>query len=120
MLIKRIERTKRKFITGVHGLEAFGTSLPFPFFAVLTSEVDIDLKKAAKLFANKFATGASVSKNPQGEDEIFIQGDVADEVEDMILDEDDKKAVAVFGGRIAGDQIEVVDEGKLKKKNAGL
>ena len=41
---------------------------------------DVDLKKAAKLFANKFATGASVSKNPQGEDEIFIQGDVADEV----------------------------------------
>jgi density-regulated protein DRP1 len=70
------------------------------------------------LFANKFATGASVSKNPQGEDEIVIQGDVADEVEDMLLDEDDKKAVAVFGGRIDGDQIEVTDEGKLKKKSA--
>lgn len=25
MTIKRIERNKRKFITGVHGLEAFGT-----------------------------------------------------------------------------------------------
>lgn len=41
---------------------------------------DIDLKKAAKFFANRFATGSSLSKNPQGEDEIFIQGDVADEV----------------------------------------
>jgi density-regulated protein DRP1 len=76
------------------------------------------LKKAAKFFANKFATGSSVSKNPQGEDEIFIQGDVADEVEDMILDDEDKKAIAVFGGKVAGSQIEVVDEGKLKKKNA--
>lgn len=78
---------------------------------------DIDPKKAAKFFANKFATGSSVSKNPQGEDEIFIQGDVADEVEDLILDEDDKKAFAVFLGKVSGNQIEVVDEGKLKKKN---
>lgn len=46
---------------------------------------DIDLKKAAKLFANRFATGSSVSKNNQGEDEIVIQGDVADEVRLLIL-----------------------------------
>ena len=36
----------------------------------------------------------------------------------MILDDEDKKAIAVFGGKVAGSQIEVVDEGKLKKKNA--
>src|SRR5260370_41993315 len=42
----------------------------------------IDLKKAAKLFAQRFATGASVSKNPQGQDEIVIQGDVSDELID--------------------------------------
>lgn len=123
MTIKRIERNKRKFITGVHGLEAFGqSSSRFSVSGCIDADacpsIDIDLKKAAKLFANKFATGASVSKNPQGEDEIFIQGDVTDEVEDMLLDEDDKKAVAVFMGRISGDQIEVTDEGKLKKKNA--
>jgi density-regulated protein DRP1 len=121
VIIKRIERNKRKYVTGVHGLEAFG----------------VDLKKAAKLFANKFATGASLSKNPQGEEEIFIQGDVSDEVrpcswllsegrrltlfrlwtqvEEMILDEEDKKAVAVFGGRIGEDQIEFVED-KPKKK----
>ena len=34
-----------------------------------------------------------------------------------MLDNEDKKAFAVFGGKIAGDQIDVVDEGKLKKKN---
>ena len=34
-----------------------------------------------------------------------------------MLDPEDKKAVAIFGNKIAGDQIDVVDEGKLKKKN---
>lgn len=34
----------------------------------------------------------------------------------MILDDEDKKAMAVFGQKVRGDQIEVVDEGKLKKK----
>jgi density-regulated protein DRP1 len=62
--IKRSERTKRKHQTHIHGLELFG----------------VDLKKAAKQFASKFATGSSVSKNPQGEDEIVIQGDVGDDI----------------------------------------
>jgi translation initiation factor 1 (eIF-1/SUI1) len=35
--------------------------------------VEVDLKKAAKLFAQKFATGASVTKNAQGFDEIVVQ-----------------------------------------------
>ena len=43
----------------------------------------IDLKKAAKFFAQRFATGASVSKTPQGDDEIVIQGEVSDEVRSM-------------------------------------
>lgn len=62
--IKRESRNKRKHITSIHGLDAFG----------------VDLKKAAKFLAQKFATGASVSKNPQGYDEIVIQGDVTEEV----------------------------------------
>lgn len=57
-------RTKRKVATHIHGLDLFG----------------VDLKKAAKLFAGKFATGSSLSKNPQGEDEIVVQGDVGDEI----------------------------------------
>lgn len=44
----------------------------------------MDLKKAAKLFAQKFATGASVTKNPQGLEEIVVQGDVSAEIVDMI------------------------------------
>ncbi|KAL8281543.1 hypothetical protein RQP46_006227 [Phenoliferia psychrophenolica] len=101
VVVKRMERNKRKFVTVVYGLEAF----------------DVDLKKAAKLFANKFATGASVTKNASGDDEIVIQGDVADEVEEMILDDEDKKAHAIFGGRVGEDQIEIVLE-KPKKKPA--
>ncbi|KDQ15528.1 hypothetical protein BOTBODRAFT_81173, partial [Botryobasidium botryosum FD-172 SS1] len=66
--IKRIERNKRKHVTSIHGLEAFG----------------VDLKKAAKMFAQKFATGASVTKNAQGQEEIVVQGDVADEVEELV------------------------------------
>lgn len=38
------------------------------------------MKKAAKFLAQKFATGASVTRNPQGFDEIVIQGDVTEEV----------------------------------------
>ncbi|SCV72734.1 BQ2448_4271 [Microbotryum intermedium] len=99
VIITRSERNKRKFVTTVHGLDQF----------------DIDLKKAAKLFANKFATGSSLGKTPQGDDEIVIQGDVSDEVEEMILDADDKKAFAVFGGKVTEDQIEYVEQ-KPKKK----
>jgi density-regulated protein DRP1 len=67
--IKRQERNKRKHITSVHGLDAFG----------------LDLKKVAKFFAQKFATGSSVSKNPQGLDEVVVQGDVTEEIVSGIL-----------------------------------
>ena len=45
---------------------------------------DIDLKKAAKLFAGKFACGSSVTKNNLGKDQIAIQGDVSDSLLDLI------------------------------------
>ena len=50
VIIKRSERNKRKCVTCILGLEHY----------------QVDLKKAAKLFANKFATGSSVAKNNQG------------------------------------------------------
>ena len=40
----------------------------------------IDLKKAAKLFANKFSCGSSVT----GDDEIVIQGDFSYDVIELI------------------------------------
>ena len=46
----------------------------------------MDLKKASKQFANKFAASASVSKIPSGGDEILIQGECADDLFDYILE----------------------------------
>lgn len=69
MIIKRIERTKRKSVTTVFGLDVF----------------DVDMKKAAKMFANKFACGSSVAKNNQGLDEIVVQGDFSEEIHRLIL-----------------------------------
>ncbi|WVF68810.1 translation machinery-associated protein 22 [Kwoniella sp. CBS 6097] len=93
IIIKRSERTKRKHQTHVQNLELFG----------------IDLKKAAKLFAGKFATGSSVSKTPQGEEEIVIQGDVGDEIVEML-----KAQVGVLKGAPA-DQVTRIE---VKKKKA--
>lgn len=42
--------------------------------------LDIDLKKAAKVFAQKYSCGSSVT----GPDEIVIQGDVLDDLLDFI------------------------------------
>lgn len=41
---------------------------------------DIDLKVAAKFFGTRFACGSSVT----GDDEIVIQGDVKDDLFDVI------------------------------------
>ncbi|CAD6582754.1 MAG: Translation machinery-associated protein 22 [Cyphobasidiales sp. Tagirdzhanova-0007] len=100
VVIRRIERTKRKMTTSVHGLETFS----------------VDLKKASKLFANKFATGASVSKNAAGEDEIVIQGDVAFEVEEMLMKKTGKEG-ELFGGRVPEDNVDIIDV-KKKKSSA--
>ncbi|KAF9586341.1 Translation machinery-associated protein 22 [Lunasporangiospora selenospora] len=89
IFIKRIERTRRKCVTSVFGLENF----------------DVDLKKAAKLFANKFACGSSVTKNNQGNDEIVVQGDVSDEIYDMILEN---------WPIVPEDNIELVEDKKKK------
>ncbi|KAI0268090.1 translation initiation factor SUI1 [Gloeopeniophorella convolvens] len=105
VVIKRIERNKRKFVTSVRGLEAFG----------------VDLKKAAKLFAQRFATGGSVTKNAAGIDEIVVQGDVSQEIYDMIAEANEgadagkggKKGLDILKGVVV-DNIEMVEEKKKK------
>ncbi|KAF8523889.1 density-regulated protein DRP1 [Hysterangium stoloniferum] len=94
--IKRIERNKRKHITAIHGLEAF----------------DIDLKKAAKAFAQKFATGASVTKNAAGQDEIVVQGDVSDEVEEMLEKGGGPLGKGIGGSNGEGEIVLVEVKGK--------
>ncbi len=70
VLIKRVERNKRKYVTAVSGLEAHG----------------LDLKKVAKDFGKKFATGSSVTKTASGGEEIVVQGDLSDEIYDWITE----------------------------------
>lgn len=62
--VSRAPRGKKKSVTVVTGLSSF----------------DIDLKVAAKFFGQKFACGSSVT----GDDEIVIQGDVKDDLFDVI------------------------------------
>lgn len=62
--LSRSARGKKKSVTVVTGLATF----------------DIDLKVAAKFFGTKFACGSSVT----GDDEIVIQGDVKDDLFDVI------------------------------------
>lgn len=68
----------------------------------------VDLKKVAKQLASKFATGASVTKNPQGQDEIVVQGDVSDEVLEMIED-----GVGLLKD-IPADNVQLVEDKKKK------
>ncbi|CCC06248.1 hypothetical protein SMACR_00465 [Sordaria macrospora] len=91
--IKRIERNKRKYVTSVSGLEAFG----------------LELKKVAKDFGKKFATGSSVTKVPSGGEEIVVQGDVSGEIEEFILEKYKE---------VPEDNIELVED-KKKKKGEG-
>uniref|UniRef100_A0A1B6FTW9 Density-regulated protein n=1 Tax=Cuerna arida TaxID=1464854 RepID=A0A1B6FTW9_9HEMI len=62
--IFRANRGKKKFVTVLTGLKSY----------------DIDLKVAAKFFGTKFACGSSVT----GADEIVIQGDIKDDLFDII------------------------------------
>lgn len=74
------------------GLEAFG----------------LDLKKVAKEFGKKFATGSSVTKVPGGGEEITVQGDVAIDIEEYLLD---------TYKDVPEDNVEIVED--KKKKSAG-
>ncbi|RKP12175.1 translation initiation factor SUI1 [Piptocephalis cylindrospora] len=88
--IKRSERNRRKCVTTVCNLQTY----------------DVELKKAAKLFANRFACGSSVSKNPQGIDDIVVQGDVSDELLQLITS---------TWKNVPEKMIELVEEKKKKK-----
>ncbi|KAF4547625.1 Translation initiation factor SUI1 [Elsinoe fawcettii] len=92
VIIKRVERNKRKYVTTISGLEQHG----------------LDLKKISKEMGKKFATGASVTKIPSGGEEITIQGDLSDDVFDWLLE---------VHPDVPEDNIELVED-KKKKKDA--
>ena len=93
--IKRVERNKRKYVTEVSGLESFG----------------LDLKKTAKEFGKKFATGSSVTKTASGGEEITVQGDVSDEIFDWIQEN--------HGGSVPEENVELIEDKKKKGGGGG-
>jgi len=93
VVLKRVERTKRKHVLVVTGLEAFG----------------LDLKKVAKDFGKRFACGSSVTKGASGQDEIVIQGDLSDDVLEYIEEKFPE---------VPPDNIDQVED-KKKKKGEG-
>lgn len=62
-------RGKRKSVTVVAGLDAFG----------------VKLAEASKLMGKKFASGASVTKTAEGGEQIEVQGDVAVRAGELVL-----------------------------------
>ena len=74
IIIARIQRQKKKFVTSVLGLDTVPT---------LRGKLD----EAAKFFKKKFSCGASVSETPSGALEVVIQGDVSLELPERIMQE---------------------------------
>lgn len=97
VIIKRVERNKRKYVTEISGLESFG----------------LDLKKVAKDFGKKFATGSSVTKVPAGGECITVQGDLSDDIFDY-LTEGPKE----YSDVIPEDNVECIEEKKKKAPTA--
>lgn len=93
VIIKRVERNKRKYVTVVIGLEVFG----------------LENKKIAKDLGKKFATGSSVTRSPAGTEEITVQGDVNEELKEWLLE--------VHGKAIPEANIEFVEDKKKKKSD---
>ena len=90
VIIKRVERNKRKHVTVIMGLEVFG----------------LENKKLAKELGKKFATGSSVTRSPAGTEEITVQGDVSDDVRDWLVE--------VYGSKVPEANIELVEDKKKK------
>jgi density-regulated protein DRP1 len=76
-------------VTEISGLEQFS----------------IDLKKTAKEFGKKFATGSSVTKTAAGGEEITVQGDVSDDVFDWLQEHHPE---------VPEDNIEQIEDKKKK------
>ncbi|KAK8815229.1 hypothetical protein WA158_003446 [Blastocystis sp. Blastoise] len=61
-------RQKHKYITIVTGLDLW----------------DVKIKEACKTFGKKFSCGVSTEKSADGKDEVHVQGDIRDELADLI------------------------------------
>lgn len=72
MIITRVQRQKRKFITVIVGLD----TVP-----------DLKLKDAVKAFGKKFSSGSSLGESAAGVKEVVIQGDVGFELPQLLIND---------------------------------
>ena len=70
VVVTRATRQRKKAITSVEGLDLFG----------------VKLADAAKAFGKKYACGSSVITNPSQKEQVDIQGDVQEQVPELILE----------------------------------
>ncbi len=70
VLICQVQRGKRKFVTSISGIDAFG----------------LDLKDCSKKMSKRFACSASIVKCTPPPNEIALQGDVQHEVAEFCVD----------------------------------
>ena len=71
MTVTKKERGKRKFITVITGLEAYPA---------------LRLKDVASALGKRFGAGASVTKSAEGKDQIEVQGDLTDDLPEVLSD----------------------------------
>ncbi|KAJ5112947.1 Translation machinery-associated protein 22 [Penicillium angulare] len=90
VIVKRVERNKRKHVTVITGLEIFG----------------LENKKLAKELGKKFATGSSMTRSAAGTEEITVQGDVSEDVKEWLLE--------VYGSKVPEANIDLVEDKKKK------
>ena len=95
VVVTRATRQRKKAITSVEGLDLFG----------------VKLAEAAKTFGKKYACGASVVTNPSLKEQIDIQGDVQEQVPELILEK-----YGTANGIEAKNIVLVVGEGAQKEK----
>jgi density-regulated protein DRP1 len=69
----------------------------------------LDIKKVAKDFGKKFATGSSVTKIPGGGEEITVQGDLSDDILEFMVEKYE----------VPEDNCELVEDKKKKKAEGG-
>jgi density-regulated protein DRP1 len=81
-------------VTAVQGLEAFS----------------LDIKKVAKDFGKKFATGSSVTKIPGGGEEITVQGDLSEDILEFLVEKFE----------VPEDNVELIEDKKKKKAEGQL
>ena len=62
----------------------------------------------SKDFGKRFATGSSVTKTASGGEEIVVQGDLSDEIFDMLVEGEGYK------DKVPEDNVECVEDKKKK------